>query len=361
MVYIVASAEYFYSHRYALALAALNKGYKVSLIAPRFQKNIEIDRRIEHFFWIVKRGSVNPLKEFLSLIKLNLLLFKLKPDTVHAIGLKPALYSSLYLRWNRVCAIFSINGFGYLYTHEKKTWLSMIVYQCFKRLLNFKFATVVVQNKQDYQDCSAMFSKAKVKLIPGSGVDLPTLDKNIGRLSKKFSFILVSRMLFDKGVQEYVDAATNLKAKGFDADFFLVGEPDSENPARIPLAQLKAWHAQGAVIWFGYREDIISLYQQIDVAVLPSYREGMPKSLLEAMACAKPILTTSVRGCEDLIDKSDCGKLVEARNSMALENAMCWFIKQNPESLKNMGQKGRNKISQKFAMHNVNLKFLTLY
>jgi glycosyltransferase involved in cell wall biosynthesis len=172
--------------------------------------------------------------------------------------------------------------------------------------------------------------------------------------------MLVSRMLWDKGVREFIEAARQLHAQGLDARFVLVGKPDPANPASIPLAKLHEWHGQHGIEWWGQRDDMPAVWRQAHIACLPSYREGLPKSLLEAAACGLPIVTTDAPGCREVVNDADNGLLVPIRDAEALAVALEKLIR-DPALCRRMGQRSRVRALAEFSQEQVIAETLQLY
>jgi glycosyltransferase involved in cell wall biosynthesis len=167
-------------------------------------------------------------------------------------------------------------------------------------------------------------------------------------------------MLWDKGVGEFVEAARQLRESGINARFVLVGEPDGENPASVPVDMLTAWRNEGVVEWWGRREDMPQIFAQSHIVCLPSYREGLPKSLLEAAACGRPIVTTDVPGCREIVRNGDNGYLVEARNAPDLAEGLLKLL-QNPKLRLRLGQRGRERVLNEFSQEKIVAQVLALY
>ena len=219
----------------------------------------------------------------------------------------------------------------------------------------------VFQNQDDLTIFHEQFriARERLYLIRGSGVDIKTytvLPEKCGVVT----VVLVSRMLRDKGVVEFVEAAKSLKLDGVKARFILVGDPDPENPAGIPESQLLQWHESGVVEWRGYCQDMLGIFSDAHVVCLPSYREGAPKVLIEAAACGKPIVTTDVAGCREVVRHGDTGFLVPPRDSRALADALRTLIR-DPQLRISMGQKGRAFAESELSLEKVINENLKLY
>lgn len=357
LLYVVAKAEYFLSHRLDLANAAKNSGFDVAVASTNFSKPLD---NFQTFKVDFKRGSINPLRELIVLWKLLKVVCFYKPHLIHNVALKPALYAGILARIFKIPSINSINGFGYIFTSSqlKAKLLKPLISFCVRIVLNHSNATIIVQNQDDFSDCAKILPKANLKLVPGSGVNTNHFYPEFEKLLVPLTFVLAARMLWSKGVQEYVDAAIQVKKYYPDTRFLLVGEPDLENPESIPTKIIEQWNSEGFVEWLGYQSDMKSIYDIAHVSVLPSYREGMPKALLEAMACGLPIITTNVRGCKDLF--CDNGYLVPAKDSAALANAMENFIK-NPQPYEDMASKSLQAVQNFYDSVIINKQIIAVY
>ncbi len=363
LLYVVARAEYFVSHRLSLAHAAMENGFEVAVATTNFSQKDSVKLNGIHNFWVrFKRGSLNPFTEIKTILDLFKVFKNFRPNLVHNVGLKPALYSAALARLYGASSINSINGFGYIFTSNqlKARVLKPFVSLALKLALNHSDVTVIVQNSDDYNDCSLLLPKCNLHLVAGSGVDvnafLPQPYDGV------FTFTLVARMLWSKGVKEFVEAATLFKNKNPDASvrFLLVGSPDSENPEAVPYGVLQDWCNEKILEWCEHTDDIVSVYGSTSVAVLPSYREGMPKSLLEAMACGLPVITTFARGCDDLVQDGINGMKVPVKDSGALFNAIqkCYL---DAEACKIMGDNGREKVENFYSITIINSQIIGLY
>lgn len=353
LLYVVAKAEYFLSHRLSLAQFAKQNGFKVAVASTPFTSEFET------YSISFKRGGVNLFYELKTLLNLLKVFLKYKPEIVHNVALKPVLYGSILGRMLNIKTINSINGFGYIFTSSqlKAKLLRPFVYFFLKIFLNHKNSTVIVQNIDDYNDCLKILPKANLKIVSGSGVDENYYIPNNLKQKAPFTFVLVARMLYSKGILEYVEAAKIVKQKYPEVRFLLVGDPDLENPETILESTLKEWHNLNYIEWLGHKKNIKEIYDHSHVAVLPSYREGMPKSLLEAMACGLPIITTNVRGCRDLF--CDNGYLVPLKNTAEIVKAMVCCIENN--NLEPMAQNGRKKIEELYSNNVINSQILNIY
>lgn len=362
LLFLVTEDWYFVSHRLPLAVAARQAGYEVTVVTRAGEYSQAIRNAGLRLIPItLSRRGKNPWTEMLWVAKLTAIYRRERPDIVHHVAMKPVLYGSLAAQLTGVrLVVNALAGLGWLFTSE--SWLAHVLSRgvrfTFKQLLNH--GSVIVQNPDDMQwlvDLGIVSSR--IHLIRGSGVEVhqftPTPESNGEPV-----VVLASRMLWDKGVGEFVAAAKNLKQQGITARFVLVGAPDPANPVSIPQGLLESWHAEGVIEWWGYRNDIMQVFAQSHLVCLPSYREGLPKVLLEAAACGRAIVTTDTPGCREIVVHGDNGLLVPPRNAAALADALQTLL-QDPERRSHMGIRGRERAVQEFSVGKVTAETLALY
>jgi glycosyltransferase involved in cell wall biosynthesis len=277
----------------------------------------------------------------------------LKPDLVHHITHKPVLYGSLAARLVGVPAVVNaISGLGYAFVAEgwradRRRQLMMTLY---RMALRHPRMRVIFQNREDVAlfEAAGVVRADQVVLIPGSGVDLSRF-KPSPEPEGTPVVVLPARMLWDKGVGDFVAAARLLRQRGVVFRALLAGESDPGNPRSIPRDQLAGWAAEGAVEWDGYRDDMARVLADCHVVCLPSsYREGVPKALLEAAAAGRPIVTTDVPGCRDVVTPGENGLLVPPRNPAALAEALEMLIA-SPALRVRFGSRGRARAERDFG------------
>jgi glycosyltransferase involved in cell wall biosynthesis len=311
-------------------------------------------------FGISRRGY-NPFLEFSAVLRLARIYCKEQPDIVHHVAMKPILYGSLVSHLMRVPHTINwVSGMGWLFVSNNRR--AKILQIAVRKMLGLllRGTSVIVENKDDQAIISGLgIADQHIHLVRGAGVDtlvyVPSPEPDGVQL-----VVLPARMLWDKGVEEFVDAARQLRQRGVKARFILVGEPDAENPASVPVDRLMAWQKEGVVEWWGRLEDMPRVYAQSHIVCLPSYREGLPKSLLEAASCARPVVTTDVPGCREVVRDGDNGLLVEARNATALADALARLLA-DPELRQRMGQRGRERVLNEFAQEKIVDQVLALY
>ena len=350
------------SHWLPLIEGAKHAGFEV-VVVTRTNKHAEKIRQYGARvipFGISRRGS-NPFREFLTVMRLAQIYRKEQPDIVHHVAMKPILYGSLVSHLMRIPHTINwVSGMGWLFVSNNRR--AKILQIAVRKMLGLllRGTLVIVENKDDQAIIANLGVAAQhIHLVRGAGVDTlvyaPSPEPDGVQL-----VVLPARMLWDKGVEEFVDAARQLRQRGVKARFVLVGEPDAENPASVPEYQLIAWQKEGVVEWWGRREDMPQVLAQSHIVCLPSYREGLPKSLLEAASCARPVVTTDVPGCREIVRDGDNGLLVEARNATALADALARLLA-DPELRQRMGQRGRERVLNEFAQERIVDQVLALY
>jgi glycosyltransferase involved in cell wall biosynthesis len=288
----------------------------------------------------------------------------LRPDLVHHVTLKPVLYGGMAARLTRVPAVVNaLTGLGYAFiTPGWKAALLRGVLKIVLRLaLGHRNGSTIFQNQNDQALLvkSGVASKSATVLIKGSGVDM-IVYAPCPEPSGTPVVLLASRMLWDKGVGEFVEAARRLRAEGVEARFVLVGAPDAGNPTAVPLKIIKNWEAEGVVEWWGHRDDMPEVFAQANLVCLPSYREGLPKALIEAAACGRAIVATDVPGCREIVRHGINGLLVSARDSSSLAHALQILI-ENPASRRSMGMEGRILAMAEYSVEQVIEQTFKLY
>jgi glycosyltransferase involved in cell wall biosynthesis len=326
ILFFVAVDWYFCLHWLPLAKAVRDAGFDVCIMTE--VTDPELGQRIRRAGLRLipirlSRKGLNPLAELRSLYGIWRVLRNERPNLLHAIAQKPVVYGALAARLAGIQAVVgTLAGMGFLFTSEglKARALRPAVVFAYRRLLGGRNVRVIVQNPEDGAQLRREANLDSV-LIRGAGVDLERF-KPAQVKSDAAIVVLASRMLWDKGVQEFVDAARLLRGRGSHARLVLVGKPDSGNPSAVPLDRLQRWHDQGEVEWWGHREDMPAVLARAHVCCLPSYREGLPTILIEAAAAGLPLVATDVPGCREVVHPGINGLLVPVRDATALANAL---------------------------------------
>lgn len=366
ILYVVNDCNFFLSHRLSLAQQALLRGFEVHVAAPMSpcSNNIAKYGFIYHQIYL-KRGQINPLKEVRTILSILRLYKRLKPDLLHHVTIKPVLYGSLVSSILKIPVVVNaITGMGYVFVGDgsvlKKIFRHFIIIM-YKISFHSCHQKTIFQNSDDFNFFlnHDIIDKEQGVIIKGSGVD-PSQYVFSPEPHGTSVVVLPSRMLWDKGVGEFVSAAVELKRRGVDARFILVGGVDLGNPASIPKEQLERWHRDGDVEWLGHRNDMLNIFFESSIVCLPSYREGLPRVLVEAAACGRAIVTTDVPGCRDIVCHEDNGLLVPAENSAALADAIQKLM-ENKDMRLRMGQRGRAIVKKEYSLNRIIKDTFTVY
>ncbi len=354
LVFLVSEDWYFVSHRLPLARAAIDAGFRVTLATKVSSYRQEIERAgINLIDLPFKRSGLNPLRELAFSIRVLNLYRRLRPDLVHHVAMKPVVIGSLAARLTGVPAIVNaLGGLGYVFTSQtsKTRLLRPVVERLLRFALNGKRSALILQNRDDQELLvnAGVVRQSSTKIIRGVGVDPSVYTTQSKAQPQPCLVVLPARMLRDKGVHEFVQAASDLRNEGINARFALVGSPDPQNPNSIAEEQLHAWAADGAIEYWGWRSDIAEVFSQAHIVCLPSYREGLPKALLEAAASSRAIVTTDTPGCRDVVQDGYNGLLVPVGDAKALAHAIRTLIL-DTEMRDRFGVNGRRRIEMEFT------------
>lgn len=365
LLMIVNDAAFFLSHRLPIAEGARNEGYDVH-VATQAGPSVAKIQSLGFTFHELKitRSGKNPLGELLSLVNIVKLCWSVRPDVLHLVTIKPVLYGGIAARLSPVKGVLAaISGLGFIFMKQgrKAALIRGVVSTLYRLALGKRNVRVVFQNPDDQQaliDLGAVTAQKSV-LIKGSGVDLDLYQCD-EEPAGPVVVTLAARLLKDKGVLEFVEAAQILRGRGVEAVFQLVGDPDPGNPTSIDPAQLQTWAAGDLIQCLGYRSDIANVFRASNIVVLPSYREGLPKVLIEAAACGRAVVTTNVPGCRDAIVADVTGLLVPVRDSQSLADAIQRLV-EDAALRRSMGLAGRAFAEQTFAIQQVVGKHMEIY
>jgi len=355
----------FHAYRIELALGARDSGFEVHVAAPP-GKAAEILRAegLEYHPIPMTRSGLAPWKEFSTISVLFRLYRRVRPDLVHHLRLKPVLYGGLAAYGARVPAVVGLlTGLGYVFIAESRRALVMrklVVLSC-KVAFRHGNQRIVFQNPDDQGVFiqNKILPAAQTVLIKGSGVDVHTYVPTPEPEGVPV-VVLASRMLRDKGVVEFVEAARELRDAGVSARFVLVGDTDPGNPTAVSAEQLRAWSDEGVIEWWGHQNDMRKVLSQSNIVCLPSLREGVPKVLIEAAACGRAIVTTDAPGCREIVREGENGLLVPIRDSKALADALRLLIESAPLRAL-MAAKGREIAVAEFSVERVVNETLGVY
>lgn len=363
---VVNSEWYFWSHRLSLAKALQAAGCDVS-VAASDERGYSASIVAEGLRFVplrLQRRSIAPHRELTSMGELFQLYRRERPDLVHHVTIKPVLYGSIAAKAARVpLVINAIPGLGYMFLGEG--WhgrlRQQMVLAAYRMALSGERTRVIFQNPDD----RALFVSQHVVpmdrtvLIRGSGVDISRFAPSPEQVGLPI-VLLASRLLWDKGVGELVEASRYLKKDGVACRVVLVGVPDTGNPKAIPVSLLERWQSEGIIEWWGLRNDMPEVLKAASIVVLPSYREGIPKILLEAAAAGRPVVTTDTPGCREIVRHGENGLLVPPYDSKALAQALHRLLQDSMLRIQ-MGMRGRTIATSEFSEAQVIKETLSVY
>ena len=352
--------------RFELIKTFIEKDYIVHVAAPHLKNEFSVLIKLESLGVIchnvsIRRDSSNPFSELYSLFSILFLIYKIKPNIFMGYTIKPVIWGAIAAKILKIDKCFVIiTGLGYVFTRNTNKRIKIIRHiTCFLYKLALKFTTAIFfQNDDDVK----LFSKLKllpkgkkVLVINGSGINLNYFTKS--SLPKTpLKFLLIARMLGNKGIREFAKAAEKIKKNNINVVFELVGGVEVGSDA-IPLDEIKDWENKRILNWIGKVDDVRSYLTLCHVFVLPSYREGTPRTVLEAMATGRPIITTNVPGCRHLIEKNKNGILIPPKSVKSLIDAMKLFIDKKV-NLENMGNISYEFVKEQFDVYKVNKKII---
>jgi glycosyltransferase involved in cell wall biosynthesis len=359
---------YLYNFRRSLAIALRNAGYDLLLISP--PGNYGERLRAMGFRWEplpMDRSSLNPLHELVLLWYLMKLFRRENAMFVHSFTIKCAVYGSIAARLSGVKArINAVAGMGYVFSSNdiKACVLRPLVRTLLRIALGGKHTCLILQNPDDitaFQNAGLIDLKY-IRLIKGSGVDCARFSASKKQTQNEpLRVLFAARLLWDKGLAEYIFAARKLlREEKRSLRFLLAGTPDLGNPAAIPESTVRSWVNEGLVEWLGHVDDMPALLATVDIVVLPSYREGLPKILIEAAACALPLVTTDVPGCREVVAHEVDGLLVPPRDATALANAIA-RLQDDKMLAQRLGNAAREKALAEFDEQTIIKKTLEVY
>lgn len=366
ILFFITEDWYFCSHRLPLAIAAKEAGFDVTVLT-RVNKHGEMIKSagLRLIPSILARRSQNPFDEANFIRKLTSIYRQEKPDIVHHVAMKPVIYGSIAARLTGCKNVVNaMAGMGFVFTSDqtKAKILKPFVSGAYRLLLNRLGHRLILQNSDDvsFFTRSKLIDPNKIALIRGAGVDTRQFVPKPA-VAGIPTIVLASRLLWDKGVGEFVEASKILKSEKIVARFVLVGEGDRDNPSAVPARQLEEWHVSGFIEWWGRREDMPDVFAQSHIVALPTtYGEGIPKVLLEAASCGLPIVTTDWPGCREIVRHNENGLLIPPKNPQALADALKTLI-QSPDMRQQMGAAGRKIVEQEFSQEIVIEQTLALY
>ena len=363
LAFVVTEDWWLWSCWLGLATAARDAGYEVTVVT---RVDAHGDRIRALGLGLVHldfgRGRLSPRTNLRTLYRLRALYRRLRPDLVHHFALQPAVLGSAAAALAGGAAVVNtIAGMGHVLASDRPRTrlLARVVLPALGRAL--RRSHVIVQNPDDAALVRSLGARSgRIAVVPGAGVDVRRFRPH-PEPAGPVRVSMVSRLLWAKGVREFVEAARIVRSVRDDVVFTLVGAPDEGSPDAVPRRQAADWAAAGLVEWWGHRGDVAGVWARSHVAALPSwYREGLPSSLLEAAACARPIVTTDMPGCRDAVRGGENGLLVPPRDARALAGAVA-ALAGDPDRRVAMGAAGRRRAETEFSAPRIHEATLKVY
>jgi len=363
LLYIVSADWYFLSHRLPMARAARAAGFEVHVATGVADGAARIAAEGFQLHAVpFQRGKLSPLAALRTIVALRRLLRMLQPDIVHCISLQPSVYGGVAALGKRQPAVYAMTGLGFTFTSDtaKARLIRPLIGALLRVLFNRRGARVLVQNGDDRQAMERVgIAPQRIATIAGSGVDtdrLVPMPEPAGEITVGFA----GRLLDDKGIRPLVAAHRLLRQRGYPVRLLIAGTPDPANPTSVDEAEAKAWAQEPGIAWLGHVSDIATLWRQSHIAALPSRREGLPKTLLEAAACGRPMVATDVPGCREVAITGETGLLVPTDDPQALADAIA-RLADNPALRAHYGANARRLAEQRFATPLIGEQTVALY
>jgi glycosyltransferase involved in cell wall biosynthesis len=347
-----------YNFRMNFVKALLAEGHEVHTVAPAddFTHRLTAAGCIHHNVRMDSRGA-NPIKDLGLIIEFFLIYRKIRPDIVLHYTIKPNIYGTMAAAMLRIPVINNVCGLGTVFL--KEGIVSKVALALYK--WSFRYPRkVFFQNPDDYKQFveRGLVPAGIADLLPGSGVDLDRFYAAAYKRNQKFTFLLISRLITDKGIYEFVDAVKKLKNEGMDARFQILGPKDPTHNRGIKLKTIDEWVNSGVIEYLGTAEDVRQFIHTADCVVLPSYREGVPRTLLEAASSGRPIVTTDVPGCHQVVEHNYNGLLCQVKDANDLAAKMQQIASMEERDLRKMGENGRRKAELEFSEARVIEKYV---
>ena len=365
LVYLVTEDWAFWRHRLPMARAARAAGFDVHVITNISDRADAIKAEGFELHQVdLRRGSVSPTDTISPIWQVRQCLKKIRPAVVHNVALKPLVIGSV-AAWGieGLSIVNSINGLGsaFITTSMRGHVIRASLERTLRLLLNRANTRTIVQNPEDLAAVERIGVAAdRLVLVPGSGVDCDLLLPLPEPAPDPIKIAFVGRMLDDKGLRSLIRAQRILRARGETIELLLAGEPDPENPTSIRQAELEAWSNEPGITWLGHIESIRDVWAQAHIAVLPSRGEGLPKSLLEAASCGRPLIATDVPGCREIVIDGETGLLVKVNDDIALANAMA-DLARDPAARIRMGRAARTLTQTRFSSADIGRQTVAVY
>ena len=340
-----------YNFRKELIIALQAEGYNIFFVSPSDDSVPHLKAMgCEHVPIVMVSSGTSPVHDMKLCWSYRKILKKIKPEVYLGYTIKPNIYGSIAAHMTSTPTINNISGLGTVFI--KKSWITRVVRFLYKLALS-RAGIVFFQNSDDQAEfvAESLVEEEKCRCLPGSGIDLEHFSSS-RRVStgEKRQFLLIARLLWDKGIREYVEAAKIVKSQFPSIRFKILGFLGVDNRTSVPKEAVENWVEKGLIEYLGSTSDIRPFIEDVDCVVLPSYREGTPRSLLEAAALSRPIITTDVPGCRQTIDDEVSGFLCQVRDSADLAAKMIQYLELSPDEQRAMGDMGRKKMENEYAV-----------
>ena len=365
-ILLMANTDWFlYRFRLSLARRLREMGWETVLVSPHgpFVSRIEN----ENFKWIpvrMNRRGILPHRELATMFHIRSIYRSESPDIVHNFTMKPVLYGSIAARLAQIPHVVnSIAGLGYLFLTRDLVGMTLrnLLRPIFRYALSGTNLRVVFENDgdRDHFVQSGLVQQWKTVVIHGVGVDLEMYSP-VPEPPEPPLIVMAGRLLWDKGVGEFIEASRVIRERQVDARFALVGAPDPGNPATISEEKLQEWVQEGIIEWWGQRDDMPEIFAKSHIVVLPSYGEGFPTVLMEAAACSRPVVATDIPGCREVVHHGKTGFLVPVSDTMALAEALQKLLMDSDMRIK-FGKNGRQLMEERFSQRGINDQTVQVY
>lgn len=361
LLYVVSEDQAFVAHRLPMARAAQAAGFDVHVAAGVMNHGAAIAGAGFTVHPVpFRRGSLSPLSSVRTVTTLRKLYRRLRPAIIHHSGLQACVLGGLAARGLHIRQVNALTGLGYTFTSQNASGLRAVLVPILRSVLTHPDSTLLVQNPDDGDAIAALgVDPARIVTIPGSGVDtdiLTPMHEPAGPITVGFA----GRLLADKGIRALVEAHRIMRRSGRDIRLLIAGEPDPANPASVAIDEVNGWTREPGITWLGQIKDIQTLWQDSHIAALPSHREGLPKSLLEAAACGRPIVATDAPGCREITIDGVTGFRVPLEDAASLAAAIT-RLADDPALREQFGAAARKLVEERFSASIIGAQVAELY
>jgi glycosyltransferase involved in cell wall biosynthesis len=358
-IIISANTSWNLAHFRPNLIAALRRrGFRVVAVAPRDSYSQPLEEQADEYIPLdFHSASISPLHDAKLFFRFVRVMRRVRPALFLGFTIKPNIYGSLAARLLRITVINNVSGLGTAFI--KQSFITRVTTAMYRQALK-RSAKIFFQNKEDREQFAGaqIVRLEQTEVLPGSGVDLQRFAPALLPADEPFCFLLVARLLWDKGVREFVDASLLVREHHPSARFLIIGPVDVDNRTAVPRATLNEWVERGIIEHHGAADDVRPFIARANCIVLPSYREGLPRSLLEASAMGRPIVATDVPGVRDVVDDKVTGILCEVRSARSLASAMLSMMALSRDERAEMGRAGRHRVEREFDIKLVTQSYL---